>query len=266
MKFFGEDSFTSEMIWKRTTSHAQREGFAQIHDSIFFYHKSCDDYIWNAQYTPHSEEYVNRYYSNIDENGRRYTLDNLTAPGAGDSRVFFGIRLDPPAGTHWRYSQDNIDKLCNEGPIVMTANNRPRYKRYLDSLKGSVISALWDDIPPVNSQAEERVDYATQKPIELLERIINSSSNEKMLVADFFGGSGVTASAAYKLDRRFIHCDIGIKVQSRNIPNCDRIKHTGIGFSLVSARSAITAFSQMPASVPRCCGASFLSHANTCPV
>jgi adenine-specific DNA-methyltransferase len=93
---------------------------------------------------------------------------------------------------------------------MMTSNNRPRYKRYLDTLQGSSISALWDDIPPVNSQAAERIDYATQKPEALLERIIKASSNEGMLVADFFGGSGVTAAVANKLGRRFIHCDIGI--------------------------------------------------------
>ena len=91
----------------------------------------------------------------------------------------------------------------------MTANNRPRFKRYLDSLKGSIISGLWDDIPPVNSQAKERIDYATQKPEALLERIIKASSNEGDLVCDFFGGSGTTAAVAEKLGRRWITCDIG---------------------------------------------------------
>lgn len=92
----------------------------------------------------------------------------------------------------------------------MTNNNRPRYKRYLDSLKGSVISSFWDDIPPVNSQAEERIDYATQKPEALLERIIKASSDEGMVVADFFGGSGVTAAVANRLGRRFITSDINL--------------------------------------------------------
>lgn len=208
-EIFGEDNFVSEIIWKRTTSHAQKEGFATIHDSIFHY-TIGSEYCWNAQYLPHSQQHIDKYYSNEDEDGRKYALDNLTAPGEGPARTFFGITLNPPAGTHWRYSQENIDALCEQGLIVMTGNNRPRFKRYLDSLKGSVISALWDDLPPVNSQAEERVDYATQKPEALLERIIKASSNEGMLVADFFGGSGVTAAVANKLGRRFIHCDIGV--------------------------------------------------------
>lgn len=209
-EIFGEDNFSSEIIWKRTTSHAQKEGFAQIHDSIFFYHKSNNDYIWNPQYASHSEKHINKYYSNIDEDGRKFALDNLTALGSGEARNFFGVLIEPPTGTHWRYSQENIDKLCSEGLIVMTNNNRPRYKRYLDTLQGRIISGLWDDIHPVNSQAEERIDYATQKPEALLERIIHASSNQDMIVADFFGGSGVTSVVAHKLGRRFIHCDIGI--------------------------------------------------------
>lgn len=207
---FGEENFSSEIIWKRTTSHAQKQGFGIVHDSILFYRKDSDNFIWTSQYKPHSDKHIDKYYSNTDEDGRKYALDNLTAAGQGEARVFFGKSIEPPAGTHWRYSQENIDKLSEQGLIVMTGNNRPRYKRYLDSLEGSIISALWDDLPPVNSQADERVDYATQKPEALLERIIKASSNEGMVVADFFGGSGVTAAVAYKLNRRFILCDIGI--------------------------------------------------------
>ena len=95
-EIFGEDNFSSEIIWKRTTSHAQKEGFAQIHDSIFFYHKSNNDYIWNPQYASHSEKHINKYYSNIDEDGRKFTLDNLTAPGSGEARNFFGVLIEPP--------------------------------------------------------------------------------------------------------------------------------------------------------------------------
>ncbi|MBQ6209848.1 MAG: site-specific DNA-methyltransferase [Prevotella sp.] len=208
-EIFGEDNFISEIIWKRTTSHAQKDGFAIVHDTIFHY-SIGNNYRWNPQYQPHSQKHIDKYYSNEDKDGRRYTLGDLTAPGEGPSCTFFGVTLAPPTGTHWRYSQENIDDLCEKGLIVMTSNNRPRYKRYLDTLQGSSISALWDDIPPVNSQAAERIDYSTQKPEALLERIIKASSNESLLVADFFGGSGVTAAVANKLGRRFIHCDIGI--------------------------------------------------------
>lgn len=206
---FGKENFSSEIIWKRTTSHAQKQSFGVIHDTIYYYHKNSYYYIWTAQFLPHSEEHINKYYSNKDADGRRYALDNLTAPGEGPARYFWGQKLTPPPGTHWRYSQENIEKLCKEGLIIMTANNRPRFKRYLDSLKGSIVSGLWDDIPPVNSQAKERIDYATQKPEALLERIIKASSNEGDLVCDFFGGSGTTAAVAEKLGRHWITCDIG---------------------------------------------------------
>lgn len=238
-EIFGEENFSSEIIWKRTTSHAQKEGFAVVYDSIYVYTKNADDYIWHSQYAPHSDEHVKKYYSNVDENGRKYTLGDLTAPGIGGPRSFFGTLLDPPAGTHWRYSQENIDKLSKEGRIVMTGNNRPRYKRYLDDLKGSVISALWDDIPPVNSQAQEREDYATQKPEALLERIIKASSDEGMVVADFFGGSGVTATVAKRLGRRFIHCDININsIQTAR----DRLKAAGAGFDVLEVKDGISLF------------------------
>lgn len=237
-EIFGEDNFATEIIWKRTTSHAQKEGFANIHDSIFVYHNS-DEFTWNQQYKEHTEEHVSKYYSNEDEDGRKYALDNLTAPGVGEARMFFGKLLEPPAGTHWRYSQENIDKLIEEGLIVMTSNNRPRYKRYLDTLQGSVIGGIWDDIYPVNSQAEERVDYATQKPIELLERIINASSDESMLVADFFGGSGVTAKAAHKLGRRFIHADIGIN--SIQVAR-DKLVEMGVNFTRMEVNDGINLF------------------------
>ena len=206
---FGKENFASEIIWKRTTSHAQRQSFGIVHDTIYYYRKNSSDYKWNTQFLPHSEEHINKYYSNKDEDGRRFTLGDLTAAGPGPSRIFFGKELAPPTGTHWRYSQDNIDKLCTEGLIVMTSNNRPRFKRYLDSMQGSVVSALWDDIYPVNSQAKEKIDYATQKPEALLERIIKASSNEGDLVCDFFGGSGTTAAVAERLGRRWITCDIG---------------------------------------------------------
>ncbi len=234
-EIFGEDNFSCEIVWKRTTSHAQREGFAQINDNILCYHIS-DEYTWNPQYEPHSQEHINRYYTNIDEEGRKYALDNLTAPGAGEARSFFGKMLEPPAGTHWRYSQQNIDKLCSEGLIVMTGNDRPRYKRYLDTLPGRVISSLWEDIPPVNSQASERIDYATQKPEALLERIINASSNEGMLIADFFGGSGVTAAVAHRLGRKFIHVDIGVNSMQTVR---DRLRAAKAGFSVLEIKDGV---------------------------
>lgn len=105
---------------------------------------------------------------------------------------------------------ETMKRLDEEGRLHFTKNGGIRSKVYLDELPGMPAQSLWTDINAVNSQAGERVDYATQKPEALLERIINASSNKGMVVADFFGGSGVTAAVANRLGRRFIHCDVGI--------------------------------------------------------
>ena len=238
-EIFGEDCYSSEIIWKRTTSHAQKQSFGIVHDTILYYRKDPDEYSWTPQFQAHTEEHINKYYSNEDADGRKYTLGDLTATGSGPARTFFGKTIDPPAGTHWRFSQENIDRLCEEGLIVMTGNNRPRYKRYLDTLEGSVIGALWDDIAPVNSQATERIDYATQKPEALLERIIKASSNAGMVVADFFGGSGVTAAVAHKLGRHFIHNDIGINsIQTTR----DRLLAAGASFDMMEVKDGVSLY------------------------
>ena len=208
-EIFGKDNFSSEIIWKRTTSHAQKQSFGLINDYLFYYRNNSNRFTWNPQFVAHDKNHLEKYYSNKDLDERRYTLGDLSAEGSGPSRIFFGKEILPPPGTHWRYSQEKIDELCALGLIVMTSNDRPRYKRYLDTLKGKIVSALWDDLPNVNSQANESVDYPTQKPEALLERIIKASSNEGDLVADFFCGSGTTAAVAEKLGRKWIATDLG---------------------------------------------------------
>ena len=111
-----------------------------------------------------------------------------------------------------------------------------RLKVYLDEAPGIPLDDIWTDIDAVNSQAEERVDYATQKPEALLERIIKASSDEGMLVADFFGGSGVTAAVANRLGRRFIHTDIGINsIQTAR----DRLVASGASFTMKEVKDGI---------------------------
>jgi hypothetical protein len=115
----------------------------------------------------------------------------------------------PPAG--WRYELATMEKLFGEGRIEVTKKEggRPRLRRFLDEGKGVPVGTVWADIAPVNSQAKEDTGYATQKPHALLERIINASSNENDLVADFFCGSGTTAAVAEKLGRKWIVSDLG---------------------------------------------------------
>ena len=205
-EIFGEDNFRNEIIWKRATAHSDAEFYGNNFDCIYFYTKSQNSYTFNTTYQPYDEAYLARF-SNADPDGRKWDSGNLTAKGlqgGGYDYEYKGCR------SLWRMPLDTMKRLDAEGRLHFTKNGGIRSKVYLDELPGMPSQSMWADINPVNSQAEERVDYATQKPEALLERVIKASSNEGMLVADFFGGSGVTAAVANKLGRNFIHCDIGI--------------------------------------------------------
>ena len=191
-EIFGEENFINDVTWKRQTSSGfkGKNAMGKNHDNILVYGKS-DDFLYNTQYLPYSEEYIEQRFSHVE------VVD-------GKERRF----KDAFLGT--ATTQATIEQLKKENKIYYTASGGMRLKVYLDETEGIPLDDIWTDVNAVNSQAEERVDYATQKPEALLERIIKASSNEGMLVADFFGGSGVTAAVANKLGRNFIHCDIGI--------------------------------------------------------
>ncbi|MBZ0155438.1 MAG: site-specific DNA-methyltransferase [Alphaproteobacteria bacterium] len=207
-EIFGNSSFTNEVIWKRSLPHNDPKKYGAIHDSVLYYRKS-DKFIFNQQYTGLDSDYIDSHYSSVDENGRQYQLTSLAATGPGPARKFDDREISPPKGNHWRYSQEKIDELLKDGRIVFTSTGNPRYKRYLDEMKGPALQTIWDDVLPVNSQAKERIDYPTQKPEALLERIIKASSNENDIVADFFCGSGTTLAVAEKLGRKWIGSDLG---------------------------------------------------------
>lgn len=238
-EIFGEDNFRNEIIWKRFNFHSDAGRFGAVHENIFYYSLGGDDGIFNTVYMPFDDEYINARFTSTDSNGRRYLTDNPTAPAHGGTgpALYFGDKLiAPPTGSMWRYSQENINRLMAEGRIEFTNRGLPRIKRYLDELEGKAAHSLWTDIFPINSQASERIGYATQKPEALLERIIKASSNSGMLVADFFGGSGVTAAVAHKLGRRFIHCDIGINsIQTAR----DRLKMDGAEFDVLEVKDGV---------------------------
>ncbi len=206
---FGADRFKNEIVWKRSLPHNDPKKYGAIHDVLLFYTKS-ESYTFNQQFIEQSEEYKQSHYTQKDPDGRIYRLQSLSASGPGPARKF-GNRgqIAPPKGTHWRFSQEKIDELLKAGLIVFTSTGQPNFKRYLDESKGSALQSLWMDVHPLNPQAIERLNYPTQKPQALLERIIRASSNENDLVLDCFCGSGTTAAAAEKLGRRWIACDLG---------------------------------------------------------
>lgn len=205
-EIFGESNFRNEIIWKRSTAHNDSTGFGNLHDSIYYYSKSADLYF-DTPKVPYSKDYIDHYYNKEDQDGRKYLDRDLSAKGLKGSG--YSYAWNGKEG-YWRCPLATMEKLEKEGRLYYTANGTPRYKQYLDEMEGVPAQDLWLDIYAVNSQADERVDYATQKPEALLERIIKASSDEGMLVADFFGGSGVTAAVASKLGRRFIHSDVGV--------------------------------------------------------
>lgn len=204
---FGHTNFQNEIVWRRTTIHRDAQRLGRVHDIIFFYSKG-PNITWNTIFAQHDSAYVESHYTHKDADGRRYRLDNATAAGQGPARSFFDQMLEPPPGTHWRWSQENIARLTEDGRIVLTRRGKPAYKRYLDEMRGTPVSDDWADIPPINSQAKERLGYSTLKPIALLQRIIEQSSNPGDVILDPFCGCGTAVHAAQNLNRQWIGIDI----------------------------------------------------------
>jgi len=199
---FGEDNFINEIIWKKYggVKNNATNKFTTQHDSIYFYSKD-EEKIFNLQYRPMTEKYINDEYKYTDEKGRRY------------------------AKLRGRSYQNK------EGETKI---------KYLDEALGTPITTLWDENNlQLNTSSGEYIDYATQKPEALLQRIIKASSNEGMVVADFFGGSGVTAKVANDLKRNFIHVDVGINsIQTTR----DRLKATNANFEILDVKDGVSLF------------------------
>lgn len=206
---FGPQFFRNEIIWKRTTAHSDGKRAGRIHDVILFYAAS-GAFTWNKVYQPYEADYVEKYYRYKDENGNRWASGDCAAAGPGPARYFNGVLREPPAGSHWRFSQDKIDEYVNSGRIYFTDNGFPRFKRYLEDMKGVVLQDIWADkeVQPVVSWSDEGLGYQTQKPEALLERILKASSNEGDLVLDPFCGCGTAVQVAQSLNRRWIGIDI----------------------------------------------------------
>ena len=203
-------NFIAEISWKKLRSvKAQSNHFSNTKDSVFIYSNSSN-YVFNPQFVPKDEKLLETHYRHVDEKtGRRYNLDNFTQNGAGPARKFGNRKIEPPPGKHWIWSQERIDEGMRLGLILFSKTGTPYVKRFFDDNEGTRVGDIWDDVFPVNQVAKERLDYPTQKPEALIERIIKASSNEGDLVADFFCGSGTTAAVAEKLGRKWISADLG---------------------------------------------------------
>lgn len=202
---FGKDNFKNEIIWKRFGAHNDGKKFGVITDSIFYYTKGTPKYIQQSE--AYDEKYIKERFTQEDERGRFYP-NVITGKGPGPARFFRGESIEPPKGRHWTYVQETIDQLEKENRIYYTKTGTPFLKQYLDEQDGRPCQNLWTDIQLTKS-GSELVGYPTQKPEKLIERIIETSSEENDIVADFFGGSGTTAAVAEKLNRKWICTDLG---------------------------------------------------------
>jgi site-specific DNA-methyltransferase (adenine-specific) len=204
--------YRNEIIWKRKAGRGETNNlairFGVSNDIIFFYAKS-QQVLFRRQYRKNSADYIKSKFTQIDENGRFYHLDNLTSPSFRPNLKYEYKGYKPPE-KGWAVSLDTMKKMDAEGRIYFPKDKtkRLRRKRFLDELIGETVDTLWDDISPINSQAAERLGYPTQKPEGLLERIINASSNEGDVVFDAFCGCGTTVAVAQKLRRNWIGIDI----------------------------------------------------------
>ncbi len=180
---FEPKNYRNEVAWKRFSAKNDPNRYGRNHDIIFFYTKS-NDFTWNSEYGPFEDDYVEQNYRYTEEGtGRRYRLSDLTAnkPGGDVDYEWNGMR--PYKGRHWAYSRENMDKFLEEGRIVFRRTGMPVYKRYLDEMPGVPLQDIWTDIR-LHAGSRERLGYPTQKPLALLERIINASSNEGDVVLD----------------------------------------------------------------------------------
>ena len=238
---FGSGLFLNEMTWKRSSAHSDtRQGMrraGKIRDVVLVYTKT-DDYVWNPQYMPYTEDYLQAEYRHVAPQGRRYKETDVTAakPG-GDTEYKWRVKrplskkarwsadladeyCDPQPGweykavstyrgRYWAYSKSNLVSFWNEGRLIHRETGMPRLMQFADDMPGVPLQDLWDDIPPV--LGNERVGYPTQKPLALLERIIRASSNPGDVVLDPFCGCATACVAADRLDRRWVGIDISPK-------------------------------------------------------
>lgn len=207
---FGPERFVNEIIWKRTSAHSDvhqgAKHLGRVHDVILFYAKP--EHVRNEVYQEYDPQYIQQRFTYVEETtGRRYKTSDMTGPGGaakGNPQYeVLGVTR------YWRYSRERMEQFLREGRIHQARPGAvPRLKQYLDEMPGIPIQDVWVDIPPINSQAAERLGYPTQKPLALLERIIQASSNPGDVVLDPFAGCGTAIAAAQSLDRRWIGIDI----------------------------------------------------------
>jgi adenine-specific DNA-methyltransferase len=235
---FGADNFRNEIVWKRKAGRGETNAaairFGVTAENILFYARSrATPFL--RQYTESKPEYIASKFTHTDPDGRRYRLDNITSPSHRPNLVYeYKGHQPPPKG--WAVSLARMQEMDAEGRLYIPEDPQRRIQRKrMDELEGETVDSLWTDIPPVNSQAVERTGYETQKPLALLDRIIQTSSNPGDIVADVFCGSGTTLVSAERLGRRWIGCDLGrfaihtTRKRLLDVPDCKPFEIKNLG-------------------------------------
>jgi len=205
-QIFGPANFRREIIWKRFSSHGNvYRSYGAVHDILFFYSKG-NEWTWNQTFRPLSESYIDSFFRHVEpETGRRYQLQNVLNPNKNRPNLTYEwnghVRV-------WKWTKDKMQQLHDAGLLVYSKTGLPRLKQYLDESKGEKLHDIWDDVRPIGQTVDKSLGYETQKPLALLERIIQASSNEGDIVLDPFCGCGTAVVAAQKLNRRWIGIDI----------------------------------------------------------
>ena len=209
---FEASNFRNEIIWKRKAGRGETSNaairFGVSHDILLYYAKSRTSPFYR-QHRVNNPDYIASKFTHKDQDGRIYRLDNLTSPSPRPNLTYTYKGYAPPENG-WAVSRERMEQMDSENRLYLPAKmtQRIQRKRYLDELEGETVDTLWDDIAPINSQAQERLGYPTQKPVALLERVLAAASKADDVVLDPFCGCGTTIHAAQKLGRRWIGIDI----------------------------------------------------------
>lgn len=200
---FGIKNFRHDITRiKCNPKNFSRRGFGNIKDMILMYTKS-GDYTWNEPREVRDEGELHKLFNKIDSQGRRYTTNPLHAPGEttnGESGQPWN-GLNPPSGRHWRYSHEVLTALESDGLIEWSKNGVPRRKIYATDFPTKRVQDIW------NFKDKPNPIYPTEKNLNMLQRIIETSSNPGDLVLDVFFGSGGLLYIADKLERRWLGVD-----------------------------------------------------------
>lgn len=213
---FGSNNFINEIIWKRRGGALNNsKSFGQLTDTILLYGKTSMYKFKQIRTkdTPETQEYIKQRFVYDDGDGRLYSRDPVTNPSSTPTpSLIYEYKGYQPPEKGWAFSYETMVEWDNKGKLYFPANKSQRIRRktFLDEYEGQPVQNLWGDIYVINSQAREALNYPTQKPEALLERIINTSSDEGDVVFDCFMGSGTTQAVAMKLGRRFIGADINL--------------------------------------------------------